>query len=171
MIMILSSRMVYFINIVICYSEQKSKSFIKCKSYDITHEEEYEKFKKLFLNSYEKIDKIKDILIYNISRKNIAEKYIKKNKPCIKKSILQSIPKDSDVTILKDYIPRWLPDHIVEGCKLCLNKFGLFKRRHHCRFCGDIYCGNCCYRSESFLPFYKHKVKICEQCFIHRNYI
>ena len=42
---------------------------------------------------------------------------------------------------------RWLkPDGEGRGCAyvLCSTKFGLWKRRHHCRKCGDIFCDAHC---------------------------
>jgi len=37
----------------------------------------------------------------------------------------------------------WLPDHSVDICEGCDQKFSLFDRRHHCRFCGHIFCHPC----------------------------
>ncbi|KAI9316615.1 FYVE zinc finger-domain-containing protein [Dichotomocladium elegans] len=39
-------------------------------------------------------------------------------------------------------VHEWVPDHHVQTCQhtSCLNTFGLFMRRHHCRSCGHIFC-------------------------------
>jgi len=39
---------------------------------------------------------------------------------------------------------RWVPDESVINCSRCLEDFTLTKRRHHCRKCGQIFCGSCC---------------------------
>ncbi|KAL6049551.1 Rabenosyn-5 [Balamuthia mandrillaris] len=42
--------------------------------------------------------------------------------------------------------PRWRPDKEVKECQSCGVKFGVRKRKHHCRVCGDIFCEECsCY--------------------------
>lgn len=46
--------------------------------------------------------------------------------------------KDSD---FKQY---WLPDSVSRECYECEEKFTTFRRRHHCRVCGQIFCSRCC---------------------------
>ncbi|ODV90844.1 hypothetical protein CANCADRAFT_26122 [Tortispora caseinolytica NRRL Y-17796] len=36
---------------------------------------------------------------------------------------------------------HWKPNDSVSGCSVCAKPFTLFDRRHHCRRCGDIFCG------------------------------
>jgi hypothetical protein len=31
-------------------------------------------------------------------------------------------------------VPDWQPDHIVKACPICKGQFGLFYRKHHCRY-------------------------------------
>ena len=38
---------------------------------------------------------------------------------------------------------KWAEDHAVNGCTRCNANFSPFKRRHHCRNCGLIFCGRC----------------------------
>lgn len=45
---------------------------------------------------------------------------------------------DSD---LKQY---WMPDSQCKECYDCHEKFTTFRRRHHCRLCGQIFCSRCC---------------------------
>lgn len=40
--------------------------------------------------------------------------------------------------------PAWEPDASKSECTLCRSKFDFFRRRHHCRMDGKIYCKNCC---------------------------
>ncbi|KAF7268563.1 hypothetical protein GWI33_018316 [Rhynchophorus ferrugineus] len=44
-------------------------------------------------------------------------------------------------TELKQY---WMPDSVSKECYECSEKFTTFKRRHHCRVCGQIFCSQCC---------------------------
>lgn len=39
--------------------------------------------------------------------------------------------------------PRWELDEEAPECRRCHNKFDFFNRRHHCRYCGKIFCGSC----------------------------
>ncbi|XP_010564017.1 PREDICTED: 1-phosphatidylinositol 3-phosphate 5-kinase isoform X12 [Haliaeetus leucocephalus] len=50
----------------------------------------------------------------------------------------QTSLKDSD---LKQY---WMPDSQCKECYDCSEKFTTFRRRHHCRLCGQIFCSRCC---------------------------
>lgn len=99
-------------------------------------------------------------------KKKIVEQHIRKSTEYLRKTTFDIIPTDCDKTELARFIPRWLPDAIAYNCKLCNSDFGIFLRKHHCRFCGDVFCNNCCYRYESFLPFYKRQVRICEHCYV-----
>lgn len=46
-------------------------------------------------------------------------------------------------TDLKQY---WMPDSVSKECYDCCEKFTTFRRRHHCRVCGQIFCSKCCYQ-------------------------
>ena len=37
----------------------------------------------------------------------------------------------------------WIKDKNIEDCYKCNLKFTLLNRKHHCRSCGKIFCGNC----------------------------
>ncbi len=37
----------------------------------------------------------------------------------------------------------WIPDLNVDKCCKCKCTFHLFNRKHHCRFCGKIFCSSC----------------------------
>jgi len=42
-------------------------------------------------------------------------------------------------------VPRWnwVPDGERQTCSKCNAKFGVKRRRHHCRLCGEVFCGKC----------------------------
>lgn len=57
----------------------------------------------------------------------------------------------------------WMEDYLVKACPLCNKDFGLFNRRHHCRNCGNIYCGPCSmYKCR--VPGYKRPERVCDMC-------
>ena len=37
----------------------------------------------------------------------------------------------------------WIADNKVDKCHKCDINFSFLNRRHHCRLCGRIFCGNC----------------------------
>lgn len=48
------------------------------------------------------------------------------------------------VAVAENYnAPVWIPDHRVDKCGSCQNSFGVWKRKHHCRMCGNVFCWNC----------------------------
>ena len=38
----------------------------------------------------------------------------------------------------------WVKDDHSPACQKCSEAFSFFNRRHHCRGCGALACGNCC---------------------------
>ncbi|CUG92223.1 kinesin, putative [Bodo saltans] len=38
---------------------------------------------------------------------------------------------------------NWKPDQSSNSCEKCTKNFTFFKRRHHCRGCGGIFCADC----------------------------
>lgn len=60
----------------------------------------------------------------------------------------------------------WVPDHAITRCQNCQIEFWLGRRKHHCRSCGNIFCGDC---SQYFAPFpresFLEPVRLCGSCF------
>lgn len=58
-----------------------------------------------------------------------------------------SISKSPDYNI-SSIVPKrndkWVDSNIIQRCQDCDIGFGLFYRKHHCRACGGVFCGNCC---------------------------
>ena len=46
-------------------------------------------------------------------------------------------------TVHPKYGTSWEEDDRVTSCGLCDVEFGVFTRKHHCRFCGRIRCADC----------------------------
>ena len=61
--------------------------------------------------------------------------------------------------------PSWQPDEECDSCPKCANDFSLLNRRHHCRNCGSLVCGDCS-RHTSPLPHYliAEAVRVCTEC-------
>ena len=69
----------------------------------------------------------------------------------------------------------WVPDRKVSTCYNCSTHFNLFRRRHHCRRCGRVFCYACC-NIIDFIPSYvptalsfgKHStIRSCHTCYEH----
>lgn len=62
--------------------------------------------------------------------------------------------------------PVWVSDHSGDGCCVCKQGFGLFRRRHHCRKCGGLVCGEHSKRTEVLAYIHKSaKQRVCDDCF------
>uniref|UniRef100_A0A182FWD3 Lateral signaling target protein 2 homolog n=1 Tax=Anopheles albimanus TaxID=7167 RepID=A0A182FWD3_ANOAL len=63
--------------------------------------------------------------------------------------------------------PRWIPDCDAPRCMACASAFTPFRRRHHCRNCGGVFCGVCSNLSAP-LPKYglTKAVRVCRDCFV-----
>ncbi|OUC39953.1 FYVE zinc finger, partial [Trichinella nativa] len=59
----------------------------------------------------------------------------------------------------------WMPDSSGKECYECREKFTAFRRRHHCRICGQIFCYRCC-RQElpGNLLGYTGELRVCDYC-------
>lgn len=63
--------------------------------------------------------------------------------------------------------PRWVPDEEAPQCMSCGQSFTTFRRRHHCRNCGGVFCGVCS-NSQAPLPKFglNKAVRVCRNCFM-----
>ncbi|KAH8284180.1 hypothetical protein KR054_011687, partial [Drosophila jambulina] len=63
--------------------------------------------------------------------------------------------------------PAWIPDGKAPRCMACQTPFTAFRRRHHCRNCGGVFCGVC---SNSSAPLPKYgltkAVRVCRECYV-----
>ncbi|CAI5729550.1 unnamed protein product [Hyaloperonospora brassicae] len=61
--------------------------------------------------------------------------------------------------------PHWVHNRDRLGCRICDAKFGLSRRRHHCRLCGEICCFECCPKMDVALPEVgSTSVRVCIGC-------
>ncbi|EFA78473.1 hypothetical protein PPL_09125 [Heterostelium album PN500] len=57
----------------------------------------------------------------------------------------------------------WQPDASTLNCFTCKINFTFFRRRHHCRNCGQLFCSKCSSHSAK-AQGYHESVKVCIQC-------
>ncbi|KAH7279896.1 hypothetical protein KP509_37G042800 [Ceratopteris richardii] len=71
-------------------------------------------------------------------------------------------------SVLDADAPQWVPDSAYRGCMQCHSKFQAFTRgRHHCRFCGGIFCRSCSKR-KCLLPLkfmQRDPQRVCDACY------
>jgi hypothetical protein len=56
---------------------------------------------------------------------------------------------DNDGLKEEDDRQHWMPDRLCKQCYACDTQFTVFRRRHHCRICGQVFCNTC---SGYFVP-------------------
>ncbi|GAV27018.1 hypothetical protein PMKS-000479 [Pichia membranifaciens] len=49
---------------------------------------------------------------------------------------------ESELRAFENQLTDWQDGHSVSECPICHTDFGFFIRKHHCRICGDIVCGD-----------------------------
>ncbi|GEQ71151.1 hypothetical protein JCM33374_g4832 [Metschnikowia sp. JCM 33374] len=78
-------------------------------------------------------------------------------------------------------IPKkyWMNDSFVSDCLNCFKQFTAFRRKHHCRFCGQIFCADCTifisysqYKQQrhgkvtgKVTKSFKDKLRVCKPCY------
>lgn len=61
--------------------------------------------------------------------------------------------------------PLWEPDGKITDCNGCQRKFSVVRRKHHCRDCGTVVCGQCS-SQKIVLPISNNKsVRVCDTCY------
>lgn len=68
-----------------------------------------------------------------------------------------------------DLRKRWMPDSQQDKCSMCLESFGLLKRKHHCRSCGTIVCGQCSQHYLVLPQIGPKAVRVCSKCYINQQ--
>uniref|UniRef100_F1KR02 1-phosphatidylinositol-3-phosphate 5-kinase n=2 Tax=Ascaris TaxID=6251 RepID=F1KR02_ASCSU len=59
----------------------------------------------------------------------------------------------------------WMPDSTGRECYECQERFTTFRRRHHCRLCGQIFCSKCCsIQVPGSLLGYMGDLRLCAYC-------
>ncbi|XP_033114727.1 1-phosphatidylinositol 3-phosphate 5-kinase-like [Anneissia japonica] len=64
-----------------------------------------------------------------------------------------------------DFKQYWMPDSQCKECYECGDKFTTFRRRHHCRVCGQIFCSRCCNQEvPGRVMGYTGYLRVCTSC-------
>ncbi|CAG9540100.1 unnamed protein product [Cercopithifilaria johnstoni] len=64
-----------------------------------------------------------------------------------------------------DFRRYWMPDSSGRECYECQERFTAFRRRHHCRLCGQIFCSKCCsVQISGSLLGYTGDLRLCTYC-------
>ena len=50
---------------------------------------------------------------------------------------------DREVRQCSDIREYWMPDQLCKACYTCEDAFTVYRRRHHCRVCGQVFCDRC----------------------------
>lgn len=81
-------------------------------------------------------------------------------------------PTGTDYSAYKEVLeaepPEWLPDSATTACMQCNAPFtALTRGRHHCRFCGGIFC-RACSKGRCLLPVKfreRNPQRVCDSCY------
>uniref|UniRef100_A0A023F0I5 1-phosphatidylinositol-3-phosphate 5-kinase n=1 Tax=Triatoma infestans TaxID=30076 RepID=A0A023F0I5_TRIIF len=77
-------------------------------------------------------------------------------------NLLRSGRQSYNDTELKQY---WMPDSVSKECYNCGERFTTFRRRHHCRVCGLIFCSRCCFQEiPGKIMNCTGDLKVCTHC-------
>ncbi|XP_059489496.1 FYVE, RhoGEF and PH domain-containing protein 6-like [Neocloeon triangulifer] len=70
------------------------------------------------------------------------------------------------MTTLGHTAPLWIPDDRVTTCQNCaVREFSLTHRRHHCRACGYVVCGDCS-TNKALLRYIQYQAaRVCDKCY------
>eukprot|EP01006_Ploeotia_vitrea_P028618 TRINITY_DN61289_c0_g1_i2.p1 TRINITY_DN61289_c0_g1~~TRINITY_DN61289_c0_g1_i2.p1 ORF type:complete len:395 (-),score=184.56 TRINITY_DN61289_c0_g1_i2:24-1208(-) len=61
--------------------------------------------------------------------------------------------------------PMWVADAQRSKCVQCRKDFGVLRRKHHCRACGEVFCGECCSEKVPLPQFgYSSPEIVCVRC-------
>ncbi|OQR82591.1 hypothetical protein ACHHYP_15752 [Achlya hypogyna] len=61
----------------------------------------------------------------------------------------------------------WVSDYERSLCPVCTRNFNTFRRKHHCRMCGEVVCGNCTLHKNVFISSVgTMNVRVCLTCIV-----
>ncbi|KAF6017171.1 ZFYVE21 [Bugula neritina] len=96
------------------------------------------------------------------SNSEAVQKELRKSKSGLR--ILARVDSHSSPFLLDE--PHWVPDNEVNNCQKCNKTFNFTNRKHHCRRCGQIFCGK---DVSHKLPLprlsFVDPVRLCQLCF------
>lgn len=81
------------------------------------------------------------------------------------KSGMRMVDRNGKKGFLELEEPVWVPDSNYKACPSCNTAFSFLSRKHHCRRCGGVFCGDCA--TEKVIPMrlrFIDPVRMCERC-------
>ncbi|MES1911396.1 MAG: hypothetical protein MHM6MM_003831, partial [Cercozoa sp. M6MM] len=75
---------------------------------------------------------------------------------------------ESDLSDHMDHQVLWVPDDFASQCAACTAPFSFWRRKSHCRLCGQLFCAKCVEKRLllahlNYPP--NQKQKVCDSCF------
>jgi len=75
--------------------------------------------------------------------------------------------KESDAMFRADTAPAWADGEVCHRCRVT---FSMVQRKHHCRACGQVFCGQCSNKVSTLPKFgIEKEVRVCEACYEQVN--
>lgn len=75
---------------------------------------------------------------------------------------------DVEMVLQRYFAPIFVNDEDAPGCQQCGVRFNTFRRRHHCRLCGNVYCADCTTNKVKLpieAPSYEKEQPVCTRCY------
>ncbi|XP_046407032.1 RUN and FYVE domain-containing protein 2 isoform X3 [Ischnura elegans] len=60
----------------------------------------------------------------------------------------------------------WASDKATSRCNACSKEFRFARRKHHCRYCGEIFCGACSDNTIVIPSNGDKAVRVCDKCYL-----
>ncbi|KAH9196592.1 hypothetical protein AeNC1_001405 [Aphanomyces euteiches] len=76
---------------------------------------------------------------------------------------------NQDVLIVDQLVHAddWVCDYERTLCHVCTRPFNTFRRKHHCRMCGEVVCRNCTlHKHVNIISIGTTKVRVCLSCIV-----
>ncbi len=79
----------------------------------------------------------------------------------LQKTVMHAMFQPSTLATKKE----WVSDHDRTNCSLCVQTFGMLKRKHHCRVCGEVVCSTCTvFKVVNGTGDEGGKIRVCKAC-------
>ena len=77
----------------------------------------------------------------------------------------KAFSKFNQVMAEQQYREFWMPDRLCKTCYECEAPFTVFRRKHHCRVCGQVFCHNCTNFIDGKIMCVRGMVRTCKACY------
>jgi len=116
-----------------------------------------------FHNRFTIINAQKSFVVFAPSKEEKAQ-WFKDLSGCMSEFRRATGTKNStEKTSAKHIAPVWQTDSSAKQCQCCGTAFSLIKRRHHCRYCGNLVCEQCSTKRMK-VNTKKEPLRVCDHC-------